>query len=360
MGIIRFLLAISVVLVHIGDEPSLEMVGGKLAVELFYIFSGFYMALILTEKYVGLKMYKVFITNRMLKLYPIYWSVSLLVIAFSLYMAYDTDWKVWGLLQYYRVFHSQMSIFTLLFLCISNIIVFFQDWIMFLGVNLVSGNMFFSSNFLDTYPRLHFFLLVPQAWTIGLELTFYLIVPFFARKHIGWLILIGVASVACKTMLALAGYNSDPWTYRFFFSELHLFILGMIAYRVYNMIRNRNFSKKVLQLIFSFDILLILFCGVVRSYLGVFTDTFYLIVFACSIPFLFYLCKRWTFDSKIGELSYPIYISHGFVILVLNYISNLQSVYQLYIVVVITILFSILLNYLILYPIDRYRQRRVR
>lgn len=99
MGIIRFLLAIAVVFAHTGHEQYMQMVGGKLAVELFYIFSGFYMALILTEKYVGLKMYKVFITNRMLKLYPIYWVVALLVIFFSLYIAFDTNWRFWGVLQ---------------------------------------------------------------------------------------------------------------------------------------------------------------------------------------------------------------------------------------------------------------------
>lgn len=359
MGIIRFLLAIAVVFAHTQHGQYMQMVGGKLAVELFYIFSGFYMALILTEKYVGLKMYKVFITNRMLKLYPIYWAVALLVILFSLYIAYDTDWRIWGALQYYKLYYSKIGVFSFLFLVVSNIIIFFQDWVMFLGVNLTSGNLFFTSNFLETSPRLHSFLLVPQAWTIGLELMFYLIVPLFARKNIGWLILIGTASVVCKVLLAVAGYNNDPWTYRFFFSELHLFILGMIAYRVYNKIRNKSFSSKKLQAVIYLDILLILFCVPLRSYLGAFTDYIYLIIFACSIPFLFYLCKHSKFDSKIGELSYPIYISHSFIILLLNYIFKHQAINQGWVVVAVTIIFSLLLNYFILYPIDRYRQKRV-
>lgn len=361
MGIIRFLLAVAVVFTHAGHAEYMGMVGGKLAVELFYIFSGFYMALILTEKYVGLKTYKVFITNRMLKLYPIYWAVALLVILFSLYMAYDTDWRVWGILHYYKVFYSKLSFFTVLFLIVSNVFVFFQDWIMFLGVSLKSGHLFFTPDFLETYPRLHYFLLVPQAWTIGLELTFYLLVPFIARKNISWLILIGLASLACKILLALNGYSHDPWTYRFFFSELHLFILGMLAYRLYNMVKSKLLNKSLLYSILAFDVLIILLCEPIRLLLGNQTDTIYLIIFFASLPFVFHLSKQWRFDSKIGELSYPIYISHGFVILVYHYYFQFSTKSTMgWTTVVTTIFISILLNYLILRPIDRYRQNRVK
>src|SRR5450759_4624800 len=74
MGIIRVLLALSVVAAHFGGIWNLRFVGGQVAVQSFYIISGFYMSLILNEKYVGKnKSYKLFITNRFLRLYPIYW-----------------------------------------------------------------------------------------------------------------------------------------------------------------------------------------------------------------------------------------------------------------------------------------------
>ncbi len=361
MGLVRFLLAVSVVFAHAGHTQYMGMVGGKLAVELFYIFSGFYMALILTEKYVGLKTYKVFITNRMLKLYPIYWAVAVLVVLFSLYMAYDTDWRMWGIFRYYKGYYAKMSFFTFLFLMVSNVFVFFQDWIMFMGVSLTSGNLFFTDNFMETHPRLQSFLLVPQAWTIGLELTFYLIAPFIARKNIGWLILIGIVSLSCKILLALNGYSHDPWTYRFFFSELHLFILGMLAYRMYNIIKNKSLNKSVLYSILAFDVLIILLCEPIRLYLGDQTDTIYLIIFFVSLPFVFHLSKRWRFDSKIGELSYPIYISHGLVILMLGYFFQFPTKSIVgWASVVVAVAIAFLLNYLILRPIDRYRQSRVK
>ena len=50
MGIIRLILAIAVVIVHT-EEPifGFEFVRGLVAVQAFYIISGFYMAMILNE-----------------------------------------------------------------------------------------------------------------------------------------------------------------------------------------------------------------------------------------------------------------------------------------------------------------------
>lgn len=51
MGLIRILLAISVIIAHTESILGFNMVGGTLAVQAFFIISGFYMALILSEKY---------------------------------------------------------------------------------------------------------------------------------------------------------------------------------------------------------------------------------------------------------------------------------------------------------------------
>ncbi|MDH6355821.1 peptidoglycan/LPS O-acetylase OafA/YrhL [Dysgonomonas sp. PH5-45] len=83
MGIIRLLLAISVVINHSTAIFGCRLVGGAVAVQAFYIISGFYMAMILTEKYVGKGSYKLFISNRFLRLYPIYWAILLVVILYS-------------------------------------------------------------------------------------------------------------------------------------------------------------------------------------------------------------------------------------------------------------------------------------
>lgn len=126
MGVIRLLLAVSVVLAHTSSLFDFRFVGGKLAVELFYIISGFYMALVLTEKYNMKNSYKLFITNRMLKLYPIYWVVAILTILLSISIVISSGGNDWGSLQAYKDYSSQMSGFSLVFLVLSNIILFFR------------------------------------------------------------------------------------------------------------------------------------------------------------------------------------------------------------------------------------------
>ena len=53
MGIIRLLLALAVLLAHVENAPAflLRFIPGSLAVQCFYIISGFYMALVLNGKY---------------------------------------------------------------------------------------------------------------------------------------------------------------------------------------------------------------------------------------------------------------------------------------------------------------------
>lgn len=72
MGTLRLLLALTVVVGHAhlkGGSPVLE---SGFSVRLFFIISGFYMALILNEKYVGPGAHRLFWVNRVLRLGPTY------------------------------------------------------------------------------------------------------------------------------------------------------------------------------------------------------------------------------------------------------------------------------------------------
>ena len=51
MGLLRVILAMSVVLTHVGGISGYYMAGSTPSVQMFYIISGFYMATVLTEKY---------------------------------------------------------------------------------------------------------------------------------------------------------------------------------------------------------------------------------------------------------------------------------------------------------------------
>ncbi len=78
MGTLRFLLALVVAYGHFAVPLSFPT--SDIAVQSFFVISGFYMALVLNEKY-GPGSYWLFISNRLLRLWPAYFVVLILSLA---------------------------------------------------------------------------------------------------------------------------------------------------------------------------------------------------------------------------------------------------------------------------------------
>jgi len=74
MGSLRFFLAFSVAFAF---GLPLGFPTSDIAVQSFYVISGFYMALVLNEKY-GPGSYWLFVSNRLLRLWPAYFVVLVL------------------------------------------------------------------------------------------------------------------------------------------------------------------------------------------------------------------------------------------------------------------------------------------
>jgi peptidoglycan/LPS O-acetylase OafA/YrhL len=195
------------------------------------------MALILNEKYIGENnSYKLFITNRLLKLYPIYFIVILLTIFASIAAYIFSSGHNLGRMQVYAENYDAMNLSTLSYLFISNLTMLFQDIVMFLGLNTETGNLFFTSDFTQAEPQLFRFLLVPQAWTISIEMTFYLIAPFIVRRKLRFILILLFLSLILRLFLYQSGFKNDPWTFRFFPTELALFLIGIAGYHFYKKI----------------------------------------------------------------------------------------------------------------------------
>lgn len=359
MGTIRLILAISVVIAHSTDIFGFRLVGGQLAVQTFYIISGFYMALILKEKYIGANgSYKLFISNRFLRIYPVYWVILIATVLVSL-AAYLYSGS--GFFHIYAEYFDSMSIGSILFLIFTNIVLFFQDTVLFLGLDVSSGNLFFTSDFAASDPALCDFLFVPQAWTVALELTFYLIAPFIVKKRIRYLIGMIVVLLILRFIISYGfGLNYDPWTHRFFPTELVFFIFGIIAYHIYKRIAAVEIKKVYLNSIWI-GFLAITFAF---SFLPLEYDIkriAYLSIFFMALPFIFILTKSWRFDRNIGELSYLVYISHTFVLICMRPFKFLYAdgAYGISLVV-LTLLCSVLLNELVSKKIEQMRQKRVK
>lgn len=367
MGLLRLLLALVVVTGHSSAICGWRLTGSFVAVQTFFIISGFYMSLVLNGKYRGPGSYRLFMGNRVLRLFPAYWVVLLVAVLGS--------WASYVLFGTKNIFHDYvvnphgLGDSTFLFLVLSNLAVVGQDTVMFLGVT-AQGFMELARDFRSSDPQLWTYLFVPQTWSISLELMFYLVAPFLLRKRLSLLLGLIAGSAVLRVWLHKGiGLNFDPWTYRFFPTELGLFLLGAVAYHLYLRVRERDFSEELywaVALVFAFVLIMYQFIpgGMAKK------AAFYaLTVF--SLPFLFGLTKDWHWDRRIGELSYPVYISHFLFLPSFDgrywlwpeseFLESLQAApYYGLVVVLCSLAFSWVLLRGVIDPIDRLRAARVR
>ncbi len=366
MGSLRLILALSVVAYHCGPIFGLQLVGGQLAVQSFFMISGFYMTLILKEKYIGLNSsYKLFITNRLLRLIPIYWIVLVGMIVTCVGIAIVTKGQHFPRFENsYMVVKSNVGSF--IFLAFSNIFIFGQDLVMFMGIDPGTGNLFFLNDLKNSPPpALYTFLMMPQGWTLELEILFYLIAPFILKWRMRNILLIIIVSFALRLFIYnIIGFQKDPWSYRFFPTEIMFFLLGSVAFHFYKKMRLIKLAKWisyiVILTVFGFTVIFPLLPSTKMNFMPFsWKESAYFLTVLLAIPILFNFFKSNKIDAWIGELSFPVYISHLFIFMVCRNVKfiNLDAAW---IVAVISILFSLLLNKLIAAPIEKFRQARLK
>lgn len=355
MGLIRLLLAISVITAHSDPLFGLNFIGGQIAVEIFFMISGFYMALVLTEKYNKKSDYKLFISNRCLKIYPTYWLILILCFAYRIILSlthpnspdifafFDPDYH--------------LNPISFLILLIPNFTILGLDWNLFLRLNPVTGSLIFTSNFRQFQPPLYDFNLIVQAWTLSLELFFYFLAPFLNRFKTRYLLLIMSLSLGLRLFLYSQGLNHDPWTYRFFPTELIFFLSGILMYRIYRYLKTKD-VKKISTLIFAFYFSFLFYYQFLPHERT--KQIFIFLLSFVAIPFIFNLFKHNKIDRFIGELSFPVYICHFLIIDIFTHFTNLPHQFLSLTVTVVSIIFSILILELLVKPIDHYRQSRIK
>lgn len=335
------------------------MVPGDVAVEAFFIISGFYMNLILSEKYFKTrKYYTLFITNRFLRIYPIYYSVLILSLIYFLIVGFkSTDFRS---LQVYIDNWKNLKLGTKIYFGVTNLSLFGQDSALFMTTTN-TGTLQFTKNSFSANLPLFRFMIVPQAWTLSLELMFYIICPLFIRMKVKYIIILIIILITIKLIAIHQGLTYDPWKYRFFPFELVFFLTGIVSYHLY-----KELSKfKITSLVFRFILGYILFLTLFFKNLPYqpFLGLFYLVSIALTIPFLFIYTKNSKLDRIIGEFSYPFYISH---ILVLNITDiilkklQISNVYNSETAFVLTTILSIFLIKSIGEKIESYRSNRIK
>jgi peptidoglycan/LPS O-acetylase OafA/YrhL len=364
MGILRLYLALCVVADHGGPVLPWRMHTGSQAVQMFYIISGFYMAMVLSSRYAKPRD---FYLSRFLRIFPPYWLV--LAATFVLSLAGGLFFDRWLMLRTY-INHpfEHNGVAGILLSVLLNLTLIGQDWLMFLKHDIGHALQFTADWSTDPSP-LWRYLVLPQSWTIGVELTFYALAPFLNRLRSGWL----VAIVACSFAARLGAYRylglaHDPWEYRFFPFEIGLFLFGMLGFRLYakfsadqSFLRWQALSRLsyiagavVLLIIMYFHVWLVQFLErLIDPHLAVLV-TYPLFIIA--IPVLFLVSGKNGIDRLIGEMSYPVYLVHYLVIVVVANLLNIGPGAELgRISAVASVVLAALMYRKFIAPLDRKR-----
>lgn len=361
MGTLRILLALAIVLNHTPAWVPIRL-PSNLCVQMFFAISGFYMCFILTKKRSYRNPFK-FWFNRFLRLYPSYIFIIVLTLVVSL--AYIWTGKVekypYILFNNYIKYFGELSLTQIIVIIISQITMLFQDLFLFLGIDVANNSFFLIQNIHDPAINLWEFLLIPQGWSISLEISFYALCPFLIKLETKWLYLLILSSLAARGFLGYYGFSDDPFNYRCFPLEISNLLIGFIACKelYLNLNNTRDKLKHNIKKIMIWNFVPI---SVISYFIGIETAIYLILVvcFACSIPFLFEKTKNMHYDREIGNLSYPIYINHCLVIPIsiatLRFIGINESLVFIP-VIVISIAMALMMVKYIEQPIEKFRQK---
>ncbi|WP_439625858.1 acyltransferase family protein [Shinella sp.] len=360
MGALRLVLAVSVVCAHSGGVFGYDMATGRGAVQGFFMLSGFLMQLVLAEKYNPRSDILLFYSNRAIRIYPTYFLALIFSAMISaLLFRYSSGF-------FYEV-HAAMQVLTPFDwakVVLSHIFIIGQDTFVFQQLDTSSLN-YITVGVGNAAEKL---LLLPPAWSISLELTFYLLAPFLARLSTSWLLFIVATAFSLRCIGWWNGLAHDPWTNRFFPFEIALFVGGMVSYRCRNLILGVLGSRGQRHVFW------IALVGALSVHPGVIAATrlhvhvelvylvFYGFVF-CVLPGLFERSKNSRLDSFLGSFSFPVYLLHWPILLAYNaFAGTHQDIYQgtLRTIACLIITFSISYAVVILVelPLERLRSRR--
>lgn len=292
MGLLRLILAFSVVAGHGAFYRPFFFINAGVAVICFFMISGFYMALVIDEKYDDESPHWRwrFMASRALRLYPTYFISA----AFAALVLIGT-----GKSATLGVLIGDGSAQSL-GLSALNLTLVGQDWLI---VATESGLAHIASP-----------ILVPQAWSIALELTLYVLAAFLLTGRATIMAAL-VVSAALRVALEYLGFSGVPWGNKFILHVAVFFFVGAATYIAYKRIAKYPVEWRVTAAAGIVVFLLVagyrngawwsedaasLSWPLVMLYVGV----------AALIPLLFSLTRSIKIDRFLGELSYPVYLLH--------------------------------------------------
>jgi peptidoglycan/LPS O-acetylase OafA/YrhL len=361
MGTLRLILALAVVGFHTyyqgnwSDDLPFWLPDGRAAVQMFYVISGFYMALVLNEKYRGTTSNWLFYTNRFLRLWPSVMVVNIFVILSFLAIG-EVRLFLWtGSFAEFFAFLGSLDIWALIFVALTNLFVVGQDILFFLRFD-ASGVSFVPVS--EPGHNGASLSLNHPLFTVAIEAFNYIISPFVLRR--GWRVALGFLLVGGIYHMAIyiAGVSSLMWGYHFVGSAAYFYFLGACAYHLYRQLNlepwrdwlERRQGPAMAACILALLLTLPINWLVPRSTL------FMAPILAAVIPVLFTLTRHRRWDRLVGELSFGVYLVHYPILFLVG--PAFDHLVLWLVIGALSVTAAILLLVLVDLPIDRRRQRR--
>ncbi len=359
MGSLRFLLALAVAGGHAASMfgfAGLWILPGSRAVQIFYIISGFLMALILNEKYPNtLRGNLIFYRNRAAKIFAPYLAILAVTVLVCLLAKAATGHAL--LLQFWFDRAGDMTLSTWVFATLTNLIIVGQEW----GYLLVyrAGSLFYSLHAASSPPVEAEFTIIGPAWTLSIELLFYMVAPFILRRNLLLLVALACASHAFRLFAYRAGFYGQATDYRFFPFELSLFLYGSICFRLGRLLP--AFDVKTSATTTALVVFTIL---ALPNYFLVHQYQFYFCI-GVLLPILFDFSRKVQWDRSLGDLSYSLYLAHWPVVFFLAALTTSVQPTSLgtmwmypWLAVAASIGVAGLINRLVVAPVDHWRQSK--
>lgn len=353
MGSLRFLLALAVAGGHAASMfgfAATWIMPGSRAVQIFYIISGFLMAMILNGKYADTPRGNwIFYTNRGVKIFAPYLVILAVTLATCLLSKVLTGNAL--LLNPWFTEAGNMTFATWAFAILTNIFIVGQEW----GFLLIyrAGSLFFDLQAFEHPPMATQFIVILPAWTLSIELLFYVLAPFILRRNVVLIFIIAYLIYRLRFEAYSLGFNSEATTYRFFPFEVGLFLWGAVCFKIGTALPSIN-----KQIAAAITVALILTVTFLPPDLGKGQHRLYFWI-GLFLPVLLEFGRRYRWDRSLGELSYPLYLVHWPVGAFLAALLGPGSAIDPILAVLLSIGIALLINRGIVKPLDDWRQKRI-
>lgn len=266
MGTYRLFLAALVALSHVGLSIG-GLNPGVTAVVHFFLLSGFVMTALIRKYYLDIKEVPSFYIDRTLRLQPQY--LFYLAFAIIYFFLIGIDAPTFGKITFTSAFLSALIIPTS-----------FITFDLFGGLNIIA-----------------------PTWSLGLEVCFYLIVPFLLIYRLRFAALLCSLFVFCLAYAQVI--NTDLYGYRLFPGTLFMFMLGSYLHD------KTSGARIVVMSVYALTCAM-LFATMVFGVNLVANNAAVLVGLVTGVPIVAVLikCNSGEIDRTLGNVSYGMFLNH--------------------------------------------------